>query len=265
VSLTIELAVEKVLFRLALMHQGVVPIVRLFLELPLSLEEVEQQADRVADGTSVVKNEWGEFLSYEFPEIITQTPRVPEGCPTCGDDPPPAPTEGGQEQRQALLCDSCYGEIRRKSQVTEDTGRLERLKAMLFSDEEHEDPAEVARLEHEIFYLGLGLGIDQFTHTTLAAQSREPANKLRARLDKLAARRYIVVGLLPSGDTVGYKFPVGLDYPRAHYKRAVDKQAVPSTRIKGIKLDKKPAAVEEKPKPVSGLKIVIKDRRNRGG
>ena len=261
--MTIELAVEKVLFRLALMHNGVVPVVRLFLELPISLEEVESQADRVSDGNSVVKNEWGEFLTYEFPELMTQTPRVPEGCPTCGDDPPPAPTEGGQEQRRALLCDACYGQIRRLAHTQEDSGRLEKLKALLFNDEEGEDPVEVARLEHEIFYLGLGLGIAQFTPPTLAAQSREPANKLRARLDKLAARRYIVVGLLPSGDTVGYKFPAGLDYPRAHYRRAVDRNpGLTSTgKLRGIKLkrDDDPP----KPPPSSGLKIVIKDRRQR--
>lgn len=261
-SITIELAVEKVLFRLALRHNGVVPVVRLFLELPLSLEEVEQQADRVADGTSVVKNEWGEFLCYEFPELMTQAPRVPEGCPTCGDDSPLAPTEGGAEQRRALLCDGCFNQIRRLAHNKEDPGRLEKLKALLLGDGEHEDPVEIARLEHEIFYLGLGLGIDQFTHTTLAAQSREPANKLRARLDKLAARRYIVVGLLPSGDTVGYKFPPGLDYPRAHYRRAVDRAASASTsKLRGIKLKKD----DEAPKPAanSGLKIVIKDRRKR--
>ena len=44
----------------------------------------------------------------------------------------------------------------------------------------------------------------------------------------MAARRYIHVGLLPSGDAVGYRFPPTLSYPRAHYQRIGDAPADPS-------------------------------------
>src|SRR5262245_33498324 len=68
-GLTIALAVEKVLFRLALLEGGSVPIVRAFLELPLALEVLEHEADKCSDGAAILKDEWGEFLGYSFPEL----------------------------------------------------------------------------------------------------------------------------------------------------------------------------------------------------
>jgi hypothetical protein len=257
-AVTITLAVEKTLFRLALVESGRVPIARLFLELPLSLEEIEVAADHLADGRTVVKNEWGEFLTYEFPELMDMTdPLIPEGCPTCGGDVPEAPTEGGVEVRATLVCDACYREVRRQAEAPEEHGAFDKLKR-LFSDDEKETPAQIARAEHEIFYIGLRAGRDQFTHTTLAAQSRLPSNSLKRRLDQIAARRYIHVGLLPSGDAVGYRFPPNLNYPTSHYRRLNDKVGAskPKLNLEVESRVKKPV--------VAPLKIVIKDKRSRG-
>lgn len=221
--ITVPLAVEKVLFRLALLGEGLVPIARAFLELPLSLEEIEQYADQVADGRSVLKNEWGEFLSYEFPELARSKvdPKALDDCPACLGALPPPPTQGGVEVRRPVLCDTCFRAVRRLNARSPDEGVMSKLKG-LFRGEEEDDPLEVMRTEHEIFYLGLRLGVEQFTHTTLAAQSRLPSHQLKERLDRMAARRYIHVGLVPSGDAVGYRFPPGLDYPKVHYDRLAD-------------------------------------------
>ena len=269
-QVTLPLAVEKAMYRLALQDGGAVPIARLFLELPLSIEEVEQYADRVADGQAVVKNEWGEFLTYEFPELMRQALVAPSDCPTCGGDAPSAPTDGGEEVRASLLCDACYRQLRLQATATPDEGTLEKLKGVFFRQGESDSTADVARLEHEIFFLALRTGVDQFTHTSLAAQSRHPAVKLKERLDRMAARRYIHVGLLPSGDTVGYRVPTGLTYPRVHYQRISGPLPAASPvggRIKGLKADPAPAAERPRPAPVvrpNPLKIVIKDRRQRG-
>jgi hypothetical protein len=272
-QLTLPLAVEKAMFRLALREAGVVPIARLFLELPLSIEEVEQYADRVADGQAVVKNEWGEFLCYEFPELMRQSLQAPDDCPTCGGDSPAAPTEGGAEVRGPLLCDACYRQLKLQATAAPDEGTLEKIKGVFFRQGESDSPADVARLEHEIFYLALRTGVDQFTHTSLAAQSRHPAVKLKDRLDRMAARRYLHVGLLPSGDTVGYRLPGGLTYPRSHYQRISGAGGPPPTgplggRIKGLKTEPtghRPAPPPPPPPRPNPLKIVIKDRRQRPG
>lgn len=271
-QLTVAHAVEKVLFRIALREGGVVPLCRVFLELPFALHEVETAADKVADGVSVVKNEWGEFLCYEFPELMRQQPVVPATCPTCGGPPPPAPTEGGAEVRPALVCDACYRGLRTSGRATpNDSSALQKVKNLFktAAEDEVEDPAKAARLEHELFFLGLSLGVEQFTHTTIAAQSRHPANELKARLDRMAARRYIHVGLLPSGDAVGYRFPPGLTYPRVHYGRIADPPGTdrsPTTgklrglQVTGIDDDKR----HRPPPPPPGLKITITPKGKRG-
>ncbi|MCW8138444.1 MAG: hypothetical protein KIT58_06010 [Planctomycetota bacterium] len=268
-KLTIAHAVEKVLFRIALREGGVVPLCRAFLELPFALDEVEAAADTVADGMAVVKNEWGEFLTYEFPELMRQQPVVPATCPTCGGAPPPVPTQGGAEVRPALVCDACYRGLRLSGRSTtsgNDSSALTRVKK-LFSggDGEPEDPSKVARCEHEIFFIGLSLGVEQFTHATIAAQSRFPANEIKARLDAMAARRYIHVGLLPSGDAVGFRFPPGLTYPRPHYGRINDAglggTADRSGRLRGLQVT--PVESEAPPPPKPGLKIVVTPKGKR--
>lgn len=278
--LTPSLAVEKVLFRLALRHEGVVPLARAFLELPLSLEEVEAAADAIADGRGVVKNEWGEFLTYEFPELMRLPATAPPDCPTCGGEPPAAPTEGGAPVRAPLVCDGCYRILRRgRAPGAVDSGAFDKLKA-LFRAQSVQDARELARLEHEIFFLGLGLGADGFTHTAIAAQSRLPALRLKACLDGMAARRYIHVGLLPSGDAVAYRFPPGLDYPRVLYARLGEPEGAPvGKRVRVGERDDAglpggaikvggPEAAGPAPTPppaAPNLKIVIKDRRTRPG
>lgn len=275
-QLTVAHAVEKVLFRIALREGGIVPLCRAFLELPFSLHEVEQAADKVADGVSVVKNEWGEFLTYEFPELMRQQPVVPATCPTCGGAPPAAPTEAGKEVRPALICDSCYRGLRMSGRgAAGDSSTLSRVKKLFSSggaEDEVEEPAKAARIEHELFFLGLSLGVDQFTQTTIAAQSRLPSSELKNRLDRMAARRYIHVGLLPSGDAVGYRFPPNLSYPRSHYSRIGD---APSTdrkeRIRGLQVTPIDEPREEKrgppqpgPPPPPPIKIVVTPKGKRG-
>lgn len=269
-QLTIPFAVEKVLFRLALREGGTVPIARAFLELPCSLEELEAAADGFADGVSVVKNEWSEFLTYEFPELQRATgAAAPDDCPTCGGACPPAPTEAGVPVRAPLLCDACHRGVR-VSRSKPDPGFLDKVKKLVKQDEEQEDPARVAKLEHEIFFLGLSLGVDQITHTMLAAQSRNPSTELKARLDKMAARRYIHVGLLPSGDAVGYRFPPGLKYPRVLWQRIADPSGG-TAKVGAIDLEerRRAAAIHAPPPPPPKpqIKIVVtpKDRRRPGG
>jgi hypothetical protein len=275
-SVTVPLAVEKVLFRLALLGNGVVPIARLFLELPLSLEEVEEYADKVADGQTVLKNEWGEFLTYEFPELMRQEVNAAlDDCPACGEDLPPPPTEGGHEVRRPAICDVCFQGLKAVNAHTPDESVVAKLKS-LFRGEEEVHHLEVMKTEHEIFYLGLRMGLDQFTHTTLASQSRLPSSQLKERLDRMAARRYIQVGLLPSGDAVGYRFPPRLDYPKCYYIRIREKKA--KTGPVDLNLDipaedpPEPLNIKSrilesfqrpKPKPKPKLNIKIKGRRER--
>lgn len=264
-QLTVAHAVEKVLFRIALREAGVVPLCRVFLELPFALDEVEAAADKVADGVTVVKNEWGEFLSYEFPELMRQQPVVPATCPTCGGSPPPSPTEGGEEVRPAIVCDACYRGLRTGGRPQAgDISALERMKKLFTSDDEAESPAKAACLEHEVFFIGLSLGVEQFTHTTIAAQSRLPALEIKSRLDRMASRRYIHVGLVPSGDAVGYRFPPGLTYPRVHYARIADPPGSDRTgtgKLRGLQVT---PTDEPAPRKPSGLKIVITPRGRRG-
>lgn len=266
-QLTAAHAVEKVLFRLALREGGVVPLCRAFLELPFSMHEVELAADKVSDGVSVVKNEWGEFLTYEFPELMRQQPVVPATCPTCGGPPPPAPTEGGKELRAALVCDGCYRGLRTGARIgSGDSSALSKVKKLFSSgagEDEVEDPAKAARIEHELFFIALSLGVEQFTHTTIAAQSRLPSSELKARLDRMAARRYIHVGLLPSGDAVAYKLPTNLTYPRAHYARIGDApSSAPTGKIRGLQVT--PAPEEPRPPAPPPIKIVVTPKGKRG-
>lgn len=269
-QLTVDHAVEKVLFRLALREGGVVPLCRVFLELPFALHEVEAAADKVADGVAVVKNEWGEFLAYEFPELMRQQVVVPATCPTCGGAPPGVPTEGGEEVRAPLVCDACYRGLRISARASSnDASALDRVKKLFkISDEEAEEPAKAARVEHEVFFIGLSLGVEQFTHTTIAAQSRLPASEIKTRLDRMAARRYIHVGLLPSGDAVGYRFPSGLCYPKPHYNRLADpslgSERTGTGKLRGLQVTPVDEPEEKKKKP-AGLKIVITPKGQRGG
>ncbi len=265
-SLTIPLAVEKVLFRLALQEGGYVTLARLFLELPLSLEEVEEYADKVVNGYSVRKDEFGEFLAYEFPELQRQMPPATIGdCPGCGGKAPPAPTEGGVEVRAPALCQRCYDKVKGLARHQPDEGVVTKLKSF-FKGEEEEDLRKVAEAEHEIFYLGLRLGLEQFTHTTIAAQSRLPSQALKQRLDRMGGRRYIHAGLLPSGDAVAYRFPRGLTYPEPHYDRFKER------KIKSADVEIEATARGEPRAPLIGrlepkkpeLKITIKGRRDRG-
>jgi hypothetical protein len=273
-ELTPQLAVEKCLYRLALHHAGAVTIARAFLELPLSLEEVEEYADAVSDGRSVVRNEWSEHLTYEFPELVRQMPNAPDDCPLCFGPRPPACTEGGEDQRRSHVCDECYKTLKRLHQTQPNATVMGKLAHFFRGEEEEENLVEVALLEHEIFYVGLRAGIKDFTHTTIAAQSRRPAHQIKERLDRMAARRYIQVGLLETGDAVAYTFPPDLTYPRKHYER-LEPPKRPSSRLTDqVTLEVTPDAEPEvkpfKPLPkVSAkpkkppLKITIKSRRDR--
>ncbi|MGE0711355.1 MAG: hypothetical protein AB7N76_08985 [Planctomycetota bacterium] len=282
-QLTPALAVEKVLYRLALHLEGAVPIARAFLELPFSLEEIEEHADKAADGRSVVRNEWGEFLCYEFPELMQQMPKAPDDCPTCFGAAPAPFSEGGVEQRRAMVCEACYRALRKQHRSEPNETMMGKLAHFFRGEEESEDLVEVARIEHEIFYLGLRAELEQFTHTTIAAQSRRPAEQIKERLDRMAARRYIRMGLLPSGDAVAYSFPPDLSYPRQHFERMEGQQRASGRVAGGVRLEVDDGPAEEvqpfqpnqpntsSPKvtatprtpPKPPLKITIKSRRDR--
>jgi hypothetical protein len=262
-EITVPLAVEKVLYRLALMSGGLVPIGRAFLELPLSLEEIEEYADKIADGITVLKNEWGEFLTYEFPELMRQAVAIDlDDCPACGEDLPPAPTQGGVEVQRPVLCDPCFRLIKRINARSPDETVASKLKGF-FSGEEEEDMIQVMKTEHEIFYLGLKLKLEQFTHTTLASQSRLPATQLKERLDRMAGRRYIHVGLLPSQDAVGYSFPPDLVYPKVLYKRVSGSKSQTSARLAlNVEREYVPPPAPVKPPPPPPPQVSVKKKLN---
>ncbi|MBL4844138.1 MAG: hypothetical protein JKY65_01315 [Planctomycetes bacterium] len=274
-KLTSALAVEKVLYRLALLHEGTVSIARVFLEMPTSLEEVEQHADLVADGRSVVRNDFGEYLTYDFPELQRQMPPPPADCPTCFGELAEPSTEGGELQRSGVICDKCYSALQRIQNAQPDPTTLARLSDFFRGEEEAEDLARVARIEHEIFYLALRSGLEQFTHTTIAAQSRLPADQIKERLDRMAARRYLKVGLLPSGDAVAYTVPEGLSYPGRLYERHTGESLRPASRRLELDLEVDSGEDETPPKPWPSVratprtpskpppKITIKSRRQR--
>ncbi len=226
-ELTIALAVEKVLFRLALLEGGAVPIVRAFLELPLALEVLEHEADKCSDGAAIMKDEWGEFLGYSFPELQSAAatmPAPPQDCPTCGRPLPEspkmlAPVEGQPApSRGPLICEPCYRTVRRASQK-HDAGYVDRIKHFFKGEEEEQDLHKIALVEHEILYIAYRLNQKELTHTAIAAQTRLASAQVKERLDRLAGRRYIRVGLLPSGDALAYRFPTGLSYPENLYRR----------------------------------------------
>jgi hypothetical protein len=275
VKLTPALAVEKVLYRLALLHEGSVSAAQAFLELPISLEEVEQYGDHVADGRSVVRNDFGEYLAYDFPELQRQMPAPPQDCPTCFGDIDPAPTEGGQVQRPGLICDTCYGSLQSIQTTEPDETTFAKLSHFFRGEEESEDLKVVARIEHEIFFLALRSDLPQFTHTTIAAQSRLPADQIKERLDRMAARRYLKVGLLPTGDAVAYSIPQGLTYPRALYERHTGESLRPPSRRLELGVESRSEEPASAPKSWPSVratprtpakpppKITIKSRRQR--
>lgn len=215
-DLPIPLAVEKVLFRLALLEGGRVTLARAFLELPLAIEVLEQEADKAADGSAIFKDMFGEFLAYDFPELkVGGKIAPPNDCPTCGRSAP-EPAEAGQ--RSGLVCDTCYRAVGRASRQHAE-GALDRLKHY-WKGEQEEDPVKVAQIEHEIFYVALRLGGQDLTHTSVAAQSRLASAQVKDRLDRLAQRKYIQCGLPPSGDVIVFRLPAGLTYPETLYKRS---------------------------------------------
>ena len=252
---------------------------RAFLELPISLEEVEQFGDQVADGRSVVRNDFGEYLAYDFPELQRQMPAPPNDCPTCFGDLEPAPTEGGQTQRQGLICQDCYASLQKIQKTEPDATSWAKLSHFFRGEEESEDLKVVARIEHEIFYLALRSELPQFTHTTIAAQSRLPADQIKERLDRMAARRYVKVGLLPTGDAVAYSIPEGLTYPRALYERHTGESLRPPSRRLELEVESRseepstrswpsvratPRTPAPPPAPAKpAFKITIKSRRQR--
>jgi hypothetical protein len=261
-------AVEKVLFRLALLEGSRVPLARAFLELPLALEVFEHEGDKAADGTTVFKDEFGDFLTYEFKELASASgpaPAPPDDCPTCGRS---SETPSGTP-RGPLVCDPCFRAIKRLS--THDETTLERIRHF-FKGEEEEDPAKVALVEHEIFFVALRLGGRELTHTQVAAQTRLPAAQVKERLERLAQRRYIRVGLVPAGDALAYRFPEGLSYPDTLWRRmkgalvADDEGTKPAkTKTTGPftlrPRENKPPV--EAPPPPPKLNIKVKDVRDR--
>lgn len=271
-ELELSFAVEKVLFRLALLEGGRVPLARAFLELPLALEVLEQEGDKAADGRAIVKDEWSEFLAYDFPELKAATGPPPQSdCPTCG-RPHEAPGDGAP--RGPLVCEACFRAVRRASGA-HDESALERLRHF-FKGEDEQDPTKVALVEHEIFYVALRLGGQELTHTSIAAQTRLPAAQVKERLERLAQRKYIRVGLVPSGDALAYRFPLGLSYPEHLWRRmqgalAVgdDSSKTPSGKSKTTgpftlrPRDGRLPANQVAPPPPPKLNIKVKDVRNR--
>ena len=274
-ELELSFAVEKVLFRLALLEGGSVPLARAFLELPLALEVLEHEGDKAVDGRAIMKNEWGEFLGYDFPELKVATPAPPSDCPTCGRPTEPA-AEGAP--RPPLVCEACFRAVKRASSHHDETA-LERVRHF-FKGEDEQDPAKVALVEHEIFWVGLRLGGQDLTHTAIAAQTRLPAAQVKERLERLAARKYIRVGLVPSGDALAYRFPAGLGYPEHLWRRMQGALVVADDSPKPDKATNKgkttggfllrprdtrpPADIPPPPPPKPKLDIKVKDVRERG-
>ncbi|MBI3725823.1 hypothetical protein HY251_17995 [bacterium] len=293
-DLTVSLAVEKVLYRLAILEGGRVALARAFVELPLAIEVLEQEGDKAADGSTIFKDSFGDFLCYEFLELRnTKGLVVPHDCPTCGRAAPestrlPVPEGPVEPGRPAiipgsLVCDGCYRKVARAA-GSPDQSTLERIKHY-FKGEDEEDPVKVGLVEHEIFYHALRLGGQELTHTAIAAQTRLPAAQVKERLERLAARKYIRQGLVPSGDALAYRFPQGLTYPEAHFRRSQGglswadetpkstplRNLLGSGLIRARPTDSKPiefpldaAPAPPAPPPAPKLNIKVKDTRKRG-
>jgi hypothetical protein len=254
-------AVEKVLFRIALSEAGRVPLARLFVELPLALEVLEEEADKAADGTAILKDDWGEYLAYDFPELRGAAAPVPPGdCPTCGAS---RALTVDSLSRSGVVCDPCYRAVRRAAQGEQ--GTFDRIKHF-FKGEDEQDPVKIAFVEHEIFFVALRFGSPELTHTQIAAQTRLPAAQVKERLDRLAGRRYIRQGLTPTGDALAYRFPPGLTYPESLYRRlaADERPPRPGTGRPAPVVRSRPAEVPPPAPPAPKLNIVVKDRRDRG-
>jgi hypothetical protein len=264
---SIPLAVEKVLFRLAVLEGGRVAIARAFVELPLSLEELEKQADKAVDGRVLLKDDFGEVLAYELPEVKSggTAPAPPDDCPMCGGARRGAQTaEGGAPPERPLLCDGCYRAVWRGLRSHRES-TLSKLKS--FWKAPPEPPEKVAAVEHEIFHVALRLGAGDpsgpgVTHTTIAAQSRLSAAVVKDCLERFQLRRYVRFEVSDSGTFV-YRFPQGLVYSESQFRRFRDDD---SGRVV---LEPRPAPTSEPPakpgEPAKDLKIVVKDKRQRPG
>ncbi len=272
-EITVRTAVEKVLFRLALIEGGRVAILRAFIELPLSVEDLEGHADAAVDGRVILRDDWGEFLFYDLPELKSQPGIAPpslDDCPTCGRERPPVappePAPGGSSEPatapappRPVVCDDCFAAIRRAARVR-DASVLARVKSFW----RPEDPPEkVAQVEHEIFHVALGLGSSGITHTAIVARTRLPAALVKECLDRALSRRYVARDVLPSGDALAYRFPPDLAYPAPLYRRFKGHER---TGLEGTHEGRsRDRAIEVKAKPTTDLKIVVKDRRQRPG
>lgn len=216
-ELSLAHAVEKVAFRLGLLNEGQVSLARMFIELPLCFDQVDQVITDIADGRALLKDESGEFCAAFFPELSAgDSPAPRDDCPVCGGEPPPLVTVGGEEAPRALVCDSCYRTIAHRARPTK-SGALRRIKQ--FFTEEAPDPRVVARLEHDLVFHALAVGGQELTHTAIAAQTSHPMADIKERLHSMGARRYVRFGLTSGGDAVAYSFPPGLDYPESQYQR----------------------------------------------
>jgi hypothetical protein len=262
---SIPLAVEKVLFRLAVLEGGRVAIARAFVELPLSLEELEKQADKAVDGRVLLKDDFSDVLAYELPEVKSGgvVPAPPDDCPMCGGERPRG-AEPAEGPPRPLLCDGCYRAIRRVIRSHRES-TLSKLKS--FWKAPPEPPEKVAAVEHEIFHVALRLGAGNpsasgVTHTTIAAQSRLSAAVVKDCLERFQLHRYVRFEVSDSGTFV-YRFPQGLVYPESQFRRFRDDDTA------RVELEPRPAATSEPPaKPVDStkdLKIVVKDKRQRPG
>jgi hypothetical protein len=282
-KISVPLAVEKVLFRIALREGGRVTLARAFAELPISIEDLERHADAAVDGRVLLKDDWGEFLSYDLPELKSTQGALPvpgEGCATCGAEVPPLEVEPPPAQESAapasetapaapiapppagaqrpVVCDGCYGAIRRAARVR-DASALAWLKSLWKTEE---DPEKVGQVEHEIVHVALKQGGTAITHTAIAAQTMLSAAAVKECLDRFALRRYVRVGVAPAGDTLVYTFPPGLTYPTALYKRFKRDDGLPGG---GRVEPRKPLEVKSKPVATPELKIVVKEKRQRPG
>jgi len=168
--------------------------------LPLSLRLIRQCLDEMADGTSVLRDEFEGIEGYYFTAYEGQAEPAPEHfhtCLSCGRD-----LDG---QTTGILCSECEGPFERE------ISRLAETWAW---------PAE-AVAEHEILYLAADHE-GPVRAEDLASRSPYTLGQMRRKLKRLTLEHYLTQDLDSDSGTIIYRFP-DVDYPRERFRRNLDR------------------------------------------
>lgn len=232
-DLSIPHSIEKVVFRLGLQGSGHVTLAEIFVQLPFGFDLINEHVTELADGRTLLKDEVGEFSAIYFPEFTAlqnNSASQRKSCPVCAANVPEFYSEGGEQIAAPMVCDTCYRSLARLM-IPDKSSTLSKIKS--FFVEPEDDVMTITRMEHEIIYRGMRLGLSEVTHTALAAETRYPMAAVKDRLQTMGARRYLRYGLTVGGDAVAYGFPETLKYPEPYFKRFCETMELVSNTLQG--------------------------------